>query len=96
MRSMYRPIRSFGLQSYSLHLVLSLTAEHERQRLDWCQTREQWDIEWNLTMVRRRCGEWRNFEFSMVRHIARTEGITVWGVMCYRTRTPLILIQGSI
>jgi hypothetical protein len=28
--------------------VLPLTAEHKRQRLDWCQTREQWDIEWNI------------------------------------------------
>jgi hypothetical protein len=60
-------------------------AEHKQQRLDWCRTREHWDIEWNTIVfsdeshfclghhdsrhrVRRRRGEWRNFEFSVVRH----------------------------
>jgi hypothetical protein len=40
-RYIYRGIRSFGLQSYRLHLMLPLTAEHKRQRLDWCRSRTQ-------------------------------------------------------
>jgi hypothetical protein len=44
MRSIsFQYVASFG--PYSLHLVLPLTAEHKRQRLDWCRTREHWDIE---------------------------------------------------
>jgi hypothetical protein len=49
MRSIsFQFVASFGLQSYRLHLVLPLTAEHKRQRLDWCRTREHWDIESNI------------------------------------------------
>ena len=45
--SVYRRIRPFGLHSYRPHLVLPLTAEHRRQRLEWCRERLQWDQEWN-------------------------------------------------
>jgi hypothetical protein len=40
-------IRSFGFQSYRPHLVLSLKAEHKRQRLDSCRTQKHCNIEWN-------------------------------------------------
>jgi hypothetical protein len=83
--------------------------EHKRQQLDWCGTREHWDIESNTIVfsdesrfclghhdvrqrVRRRRVEWRNLEFSVVRHVARNEGIMVWGAMCCGSRSPLIFI----
>jgi hypothetical protein len=76
------------LAAYRLHLVLPLTAEHKRQQLDWCWTREHWDIEDNTIVfsdysrfclghhdlrqrVKKRRVEWRNFEFSVVRHVSR-------------------------
>lgn len=48
--SIYRRIRSFGLRSYRPHLVLPLTAEHRRQRLEWCRERLNWDLEWNTVV----------------------------------------------
>ncbi|KAJ3623531.1 hypothetical protein MTP99_019752 [Tenebrio molitor] len=48
MRTIYRRIRSFGLLSYRLHLVLPLTsAGHRRQKLEWCRERQQWRKEWH-------------------------------------------------
>jgi hypothetical protein len=39
MPTIYRRIRSWGLHSYRPHLVLPLTREHRRQRLNWCRER---------------------------------------------------------
>ena len=53
MRTIYRRIRSFGLFSYRPHLVIPLTPEHRRQRLNWCRQRQHWDREWNGGLHRR-------------------------------------------
>jgi hypothetical protein len=50
MPTIYRRIRSWGLHSYRPHLVLPLTREHRRQRLDWCRERINWDREWNVVV----------------------------------------------
>ncbi|CAH1382776.1 unnamed protein product, partial [Tenebrio molitor] len=63
MPTIYRRIRSWGLHSYRLHLVLPLTREHP---------------------------------YSVERHVARTVGVMVWGAISYRSRSPLIFIQGSM
>lgn len=47
VRTVYRRIRSFGLQHYRPHLVLPLTVEHRRQRLQWCRERQHWNVEWH-------------------------------------------------
>lgn len=47
IRTVYRRIRSFGLQSYRPRLILPLTQRHRDARLQWCQERAQWDQEWN-------------------------------------------------
>lgn len=46
LRTVYRRIRGFGLQSYRPHLVLPLTAQHRQQRLEWCRLRMHWIVEW--------------------------------------------------
>lgn len=50
IRTVYRRIRSFGLISYRPLLVLPLTAEHRRQRLEWCRERLQWNIQWQAVV----------------------------------------------
>lgn len=50
LRTVYRRIRSFGLISYRPHLVLPLTPEHRRHRLEWCRERMLWDQEWNTVV----------------------------------------------
>lgn len=47
MRTLYRRIRAFGLFSYRPRLVLPLTADHCRQRLNWCRERNHWEAEWH-------------------------------------------------
>ena len=53
MRTAYRRIRSFGLFSYRPHLVLPLTPEHRRQRLEWSRDRLEWNMERKLSWVQR-------------------------------------------
>lgn len=113
MRTIYTRIQSFGLRSYRPHLVLPLTPEHRRQRLEWCRERLGWDLEWNSVVfsdesrfclgmhdgrqrVRRFRGERRNIAFSVERHVARTVGIMIWGAIAYGSRSPLVMIQGSM
>lgn len=50
MRTVYRRIRSFGMLSCRPHLVLPLTPEHRRNRLQWCRERLQWNQEWNTVV----------------------------------------------
>jgi hypothetical protein len=46
--------------------------------------------------VRRLRGKQRNPAYSVERHVARTVGVMVRGVICYGSRSPLIFIQGSM
>lgn len=47
MRSIYRRIRTYGLQSYRPRLVLPLTNRHRQLRLAWCEERAHWNQKWN-------------------------------------------------
>ncbi|GFX47565.1 transposable element Tcb2 transposase [Trichonephila clavipes] len=41
-------------------------------------------------------GECLNPVFVLQRHATPTAGVMVWGAIAYNTRTPLVLIRGSI
>ncbi|GFU97796.1 transposable element Tcb2 transposase [Trichonephila clavipes] len=41
-------------------------------------------------------GERLNPVFSLQRHTAPTAGVMVWGVIAYNTRSPLVLIRGTM
>lgn len=47
LRTVYRRIRAWGLQSYRPHLVLPLTVQHRQERLEWCRLRLHWNLEWH-------------------------------------------------
>ncbi|GFW74576.1 transposable element Tcb2 transposase [Trichonephila clavipes] len=41
-------------------------------------------------------GELLNLVFALQWHTAPTAGVTVWGVIAYNTRSPLVLIRGTM
>lgn len=47
-------------------------------------------------MVRRRPGERRNLQFFQQRHTALTRGVMVWGAICHGSRSPLVIIPGTL
>ncbi|GFS88098.1 uncharacterized protein TNCV_764781 [Trichonephila clavipes] len=50
----------------------------------------------NRVRVWRIYGEHRNSAFALQRHIAPTAGVMVWSVIDYNTRSPLVLICGTM
>ncbi|GFV64735.1 transposable element Tcb2 transposase [Trichonephila clavipes] len=46
--------------------------------------------------VWRHRGERLKFAFALQRHTAPTAGVMVWGVIAYSTRSPLVLIRGTM
>ncbi|GFW52255.1 transposable element Tcb2 transposase [Trichonephila clavipes] len=96
------------LGSRRLLRVLPLTPTHRRLRLEWCRARGNWTAaEWNqvvcsnesrfnLSRVWRPRGERLNPVFALQRHTTPTAGVKVWGVIAYNTRSPLVLIHGTI
>ncbi|GFV62070.1 transposable element Tcb2 transposase [Trichonephila clavipes] len=53
-----------------------------------------------MTIVRvqvwRPRGECLNYAFALQRHTAPTVGVMVWGAIAYNTRSPLVLIRGTM
>ena len=47
-------------------------------------------------MVRRRCGERREIDFAVERHIYHTRAVIVWGAIGYGSRSPLVFICGNM
>jgi hypothetical protein len=86
MPTIYHRIRSWGLHSYRPHLVLPLTCERRRQRLDCCRERINWDAEWNVVVFS------DEFRFCTMQLILLNG---MWGAICYGSRPPLIFIQSS-
>ncbi|GFX04255.1 transposable element Tcb1 transposase [Trichonephila clavipes] len=44
-----------------------------------------------------RCpGEWYNSSHNVLRHIARTAGVMVWGAIAYDSRSTLIVMRGTL
>ncbi|GFT53216.1 transposable element Tcb1 transposase [Trichonephila clavipes] len=91
--------------------VLPLTPTHRRRRLEWCRARGNWTTaEWNQIVFRdenlgsddnrvrvwRSRGERFNPAFALLPHIAPTADVMVWGAISYNTRSPLVLIRGTI
>ncbi|GFS52551.1 transposable element Tcb2 transposase [Trichonephila clavipes] len=50
----------------------------------------------NRVRVWRPRGECLNPPFALQRHTAPTAGVMVWGAIAYNTRSPLLLIQGTM
>ncbi|GFX99086.1 transposable element Tcb2 transposase [Trichonephila clavipes] len=50
----------------------------------------------NRVRVWRPHGECLNLAFALQRHTAPTAGVMVWGAIAYNTRSPLVLICGTI
>ncbi|GFW22075.1 transposable element Tcb2 transposase [Trichonephila clavipes] len=50
----------------------------------------------NRVCVWRPRGERFNPVFALQRHIVPTAGVTVWSVIAYNTRSPLVLIRGTM
>ncbi|GFX06825.1 transposable element Tcb2 transposase [Trichonephila clavipes] len=50
----------------------------------------------NRVRVWRRLGERLNLTFALQRHTASTAGGIVWGAIAYNTRSPLVLIRGTL
>ncbi|GFY26067.1 transposable element Tcb2 transposase [Trichonephila clavipes] len=50
----------------------------------------------NCVRVRRPRGERINPAFALQRHTAPTAGVMVWGAIAYNTRSPLVLIRGTM
>ncbi|GFU01862.1 transposable element Tcb2 transposase [Trichonephila clavipes] len=50
----------------------------------------------NRVRVWRLNGERLNPVFSLQRHTAPTAGVMVWGAIAYNTRSPLVLIRGTM
>ncbi|GFX86649.1 transposable element Tcb2 transposase [Trichonephila clavipes] len=50
----------------------------------------------NRVRVWRPRGERLNPAFALQRHIAPTDGVIVWGVIAYNTRSPLVLTRGTM
>ncbi|GFX08088.1 transposable element Tcb2 transposase [Trichonephila clavipes] len=50
----------------------------------------------NRVCVWRRLGEHLNPAFALQRHTAPTAGVMVWGAIAYKTRSPLVLIRGTM
>jgi hypothetical protein len=73
MPTIYHRIRSWGLHSYRPHLVLPLTCELRRQRLDWCRERINWDAEWNVVVFS------DEFRFYLGMHDGRQRGRRLGG-----------------
>ncbi|GFU11980.1 transposable element Tcb2 transposase [Trichonephila clavipes] len=50
----------------------------------------------NRVLMWRPCGECLNPAFALQRYIAPTASVMVWGVIAYNTRSPLVLIRGTM
>lgn len=48
------------------------------------------------TRVWRRPGQRSDPAFVVERHTAITQGVTVWGAICWDTRSPLVVLQGTM
>ncbi|GFW49323.1 transposable element Tcb2 transposase [Trichonephila clavipes] len=68
--------------------VLPLTPTHRRLRLECSDD--------NRVRVWRLRGERINPAFALQRHNAPTAGVMVWGVTANNTRSPLVLIRGTM
>ncbi|GFT03417.1 transposable element Tcb2 transposase [Trichonephila clavipes] len=50
----------------------------------------------NRVRVWRRPGEWYNSPHTVLRHSARTAGVMVWRAITYDSRSPLIVMRGTL
>ncbi|GFU61425.1 transposable element Tcb2 transposase [Trichonephila clavipes] len=84
--------------------VLPLTPTHQRLRLECCRARGNWTAaEWNQVLC---SGARANPDsisavmtivtFVLQRHTAPTAGVIVWGAINYNTRSPLVLVRGTM
>ncbi|GFV28787.1 transposable element Tcb1 transposase [Trichonephila clavipes] len=70
--------------------------------VEWNQVVFSEESRFNLSSDNNRVLEWRhrdehlNTAFALQRHTAPTAGVMVWGVTVYNTRSPLVLIRGTM
>ncbi|GFV24771.1 transposable element Tcb2 transposase [Trichonephila clavipes] len=55
-----------------------------------------WGTDDNHVRVWRHPGEWYNSPHTILRHIARTAGVMVWGAIAYDSRSTLIVMRGTL
>jgi hypothetical protein len=100
MRTIYRGIRSHGLAHNDQLIEWCTLREH------WIDEWHQiifsdesrfclWQSDGRLR-VRRPRGQRLNLQFALRRHSGLTPGVMVWGAIQFRSRSPLVFIQGSL
>ncbi|GFW70291.1 transposable element Tcb1 transposase [Trichonephila clavipes] len=78
------------------HARRNWTAAEWNQVVFSDESRFNLSIDDNRVHVRRPRGERRNPAFALQRHTTPTAGVIVWGAIAYNTRSPLVLICGSM
>ncbi|GFW42868.1 transposable element Tcb2 transposase [Trichonephila clavipes] len=69
---------------------------------EWNQVDFSDESRFNLSSDDNRVRVWRtraerlNYAFALQRHTARTTGVMVWGAIAHNTRSPLLLIRGTM
>ncbi|GFX41852.1 transposable element Tcb2 transposase [Trichonephila clavipes] len=69
---------------------------------EWNQVVFSYESRFNLSSDNNRVRVWRprgeclNTVFALQRHTTLTAGVMVWGAIAYNTRSPLVLIRGSM
>jgi hypothetical protein len=100
MRTIYCGIRSHGLAHNDQLIEWCTLREH------WIDEWHQiifsdesrfclWQFDGRLR-VRRPRGQRLNLQFALRRHSGLTPGVMVWGAIQFRSRSPLVFIQGSL
>ncbi|GFU77558.1 transposable element Tcb1 transposase [Trichonephila clavipes] len=107
-RTIRRHLAEGHLGSWRALRVLPLTPTHRRLRLEWCHARGNWttaegnqvvfsdESRFNLSSDERPRGERLNPIFALQLHTAPISGVMVWGAIDYNTRSPLVLIRGTM
>ncbi|GFT04798.1 transposable element Tcb1 transposase [Trichonephila clavipes] len=108
-RTIRRHLQQSGLSARPPLLDLPLTQNHRRLRRQWCDERRMWVVEWNeviftdesricLQHHNGRIRDWRHLGEGMLNscHTGPAPGIMVWGGIAYHSRTPLVLIAGTL
>ncbi|GFT99736.1 transposable element Tcb1 transposase [Trichonephila clavipes] len=111
-RTIRRRLQQSGLSARCPLLGLPLTQNHRRLRRQWCDERRMWVAEWNEVFTDESCiclqhhdgriRAWRHRGERMLnsrvmhRHTGPAPGIMVWGGVGYHSRTPLVLIAGTL
>ncbi|GFV03803.1 transposable element Tcb2 transposase [Trichonephila clavipes] len=99
----WRPLRVLPLKP--THRWFRLEQCHARGNwtaVEWNQVILNDESRFNLSSDDNRVGVWRprgeriNPVFSLQRYTAPTAGVMVWGAIPYNTRSPLVLIRGTM